>query len=180
MFEPKDKKSTPNADYNTFRGRFKHGHALRHKHDDMEMTKAYYQDNPPKVGDKVVIIATASHIDMWPPQHCVIEAITDRGRIVVEHEEHWGSGKSFYKSGQNCMKPKGQVWLVPEALYVEDYLSSDDARSIERKMMEGKTAEEWQIEREHQCLDAARVRGKAKWDDLPSHEKTRRIMKAFR
>ena len=116
MFEPKDKKSTPNADYNTFRGRFKHGHALRHKHDDMEMTKAYYQDNPPKVGDKVVIIATASHIDMWPPQHCVIEAITDRGRIVVEHEEHWGSGKSFYKSGQNCMKPKGQVWLIPEAL----------------------------------------------------------------
>lgn len=180
MFEPKDKKSSPNASHSTFRGRFAHGHAFRHKHEDMEMTKAYYQENPPKVGDKVVIIATASHSEMWPPEHCVIEAITDRGRIVVEHEEIWGSGKSFYKSGQNCMKPKGQVWLIPEALYVEDYISPEDARQHQRKMMEGKTAHEVQIARERQCLDTASVRGKAKWDDLPNHEKTRRIMKAFR
>ena len=179
MFEPEDKKSTPNASPETFRGRFGHGHALRDKYEDMEMTRAYYKDHPPKVGDKVVVIATASHVEMWPPEHCVIEAITDRGRIVVEHKEIWGAGKSFYKSGQNCIKPKGQVWLIPEALYEEDYLSRDDARKHEAEMMKGKTAGERQIAREHKCIDAAKVRGKATWGDLPSHEKSRRILKTF-
>jgi hypothetical protein len=180
MFEEDGKKTTPNASHDTFRGRFGIGHAFRHKRDDMEMTKDYYTKNPPQVGDKVVIIATASHSEMWLPEHCVIEAITDRGRIVVDHDCKWSSGKSFYKSGQNCMKPKGQTWLIPSALYVEDYISGDDARRNRTEHMKGKTIHDAQIERENDCIDAAKVRGQAKWDELPDQEKTRRIIKALR
>ena len=76
MFEEDGKKTTPNASHDTFRGRFGIGHAFRYKRDDMEMTKDYYTKNPPQVGDKVVIIATASHSEMWLPEHCVIEAFS--------------------------------------------------------------------------------------------------------
>lgn len=155
MFEEDGKKTTPNASHDTFRGRFGIGHALRNKRSDMEMTKEYYTTNPPQVGDKVVIIATASHSEMWLPEHCVIEAITDRGRIVVDHDSKWGSGKSFYKSGQNCMKPKGQTWLIPSALYVEDYISGDDARRHSIEQMKGKTIHDVQIERENDCIATA-------------------------
>ena len=182
MFEDKDKPSTPNASHETFRGRFGHGHAFRHKYKDMEMTKAYYTNNPPKVGDKVVVLKTASHSEMYPPEHYEIEAITDRGRIVVDHEDaQYGlSGKSFYKSGQNCMKPKGQIWLIPEALYEEDYISREDADQKRDKEYEGKSALEIQLMRERSWLDAGYVRGGAEFADLPDHEIERRQAKAQR
>jgi len=182
MFEKKDKPSTPNASHDTYRGSFGHGHAFRHKYRDMEMTKAYYTENPPKVGDKVVVLKTASHSDMYPPEHYEIEAITDRGRIVVEHEDaNYGlSGKSFYKYGQNCMKPKGQIWLIPEALYEEDYISWEDADQKRSQRYEGKSGLEIQLMRERSWLDAGYVRGGAEFADLPDHEKQRRHDKAQR
>lgn len=182
MFDDKDKPSTPNASQDTYRGRFGHGHAFRHKYKDMEITKAYYAENPPQVGDKVVVLKTASHREMYPPEHYEIEAITDRGRIVVEHEdaEYGLSGKSFYKSGQNCMKPKGQIWLIPAALYEEDYISREDADNNRRQQYEGKSALEIQIMRERDMLGAGYVRGGAEWGDIPEYERHRRHAKAQR
>ena len=78
------------------------------------------------------------------------------------------------------MKPKGQTWLIPSALYVEDYISGDDARRHRTEHMKGKTIHDAQIERENDCIDTAKVRGQAKWDELPDQEKTRRIIKALR
>lgn len=182
MFEDKDKTSTPNSSHETYRGRFGHGHAFRHKYKDMEMTKAYYTENPPEVGDKVVVLKTASHSEMYPPEHYEIEAITNRGRIVVDHEDaKYGlSGKSFYKSGQNCMKPKGQIWLIPEALYEEDYMSRDDADQKTSQEYEGKSLYEIQLMRERSWIDAAYVRGGAEFADLPQHEQQRRHAKKQR
>lgn len=178
MFEKKDKKSTPNASYDTFRGRFGHGHALRDKNEDMEMTRAYYKKNPPQVGDKVVVIATASHTDMWPPEHCVIEAITDRGRIVVDHSHAYAwAGKSFWKSGQNCKAPKGQVWLIPDELYEEDYLSSEDLYAHKAKEREGKTTLDLALEMEQTSMDVGRVKAKGRWGQLPDAERQRRMDK---
>jgi len=182
MFEEKGKLSTPNASHETFRGHFGFGHAFRHKYKDMEMTKAYYTENPPSVGDEVVILKTASHREMYPPEFYHIEAITNRGRIVVEHEDaKYGlSGKSFYKSGQNCMKPKGQIWLIPRALYEEDYLSREDAAQKKKQEYEGKSKREIQIMRERNAMSAGRVRAQETFHDLPEHEKQRRDAKVQR
>lgn len=99
---------------------------FRDKYADMERTKAYYEENPPKVGDRVVIVTTRSRL---PTQfeECTIKAITERKRIVVDHEEDdlW-AGKSFYRTGQNCKAPKGQTWLIPMALYEEQGEQPDE------------------------------------------------------
>jgi hypothetical protein len=46
--------------------------------------------------------------------------------------------------------------------------------------MKGKTIHDTQIKRENDCIDTAKIRGQAKWDELPDQEKTRRIIKALR
>lgn len=97
--------------------RFDWVYQRRDKHDDMDMTRAYYEDSPPQVGDLVVVLHTYSHIDMDKPHVTTIDAITNRGRLVVNHMHEGWAGKSFWKSGQNCKAPKGQCWLVPAALY---------------------------------------------------------------
>ena len=91
---------------------------LRDMFEDRKQTKKYYELNPPKVGDKVVVLCTSRQIDMWEPDFTEIVAVTDRGRIVVEHH-HNTYGKSFYKSGQNCYVPAGQCWLIPRALWTD-------------------------------------------------------------
>jgi hypothetical protein len=177
MFEEEGKKTTPNASHETYRGRFGMGHAFRRKNRDMAMTKKYYESNPPQVGDKVVVIKTASHSEMYPPEFYEIEAITSRGRIVVEHRDaKYGlAGKSFYKSGQNCMKPKGQIWLIPEALYEEDYISKEDAMAHKKNQYEGKSRREVQRLSEQNMLDHAHNRGQAKWESLPEDVKQQKI-----
>lgn len=164
----------------TYRSPLGYGHAFRHKYEDMAMTKKYHADNPPKVGDKVVVLKTYSHSQMLDPEFCVIEAITDRGRIVVDHRDaRWGlAGKSFYKSGQNCTKPKGQIWLIPEALYEADYLSLEEMMK-ERHGQKEKTPMERQIKSEEDCLNSARVRASAKFKDLPKSEQQRLTGKAL-
>lgn len=90
---------------------------MRDKESDMEATREYHKKHPPKVGDLVVILHTASHHTMMKPHITQIKAITDRGRIVVDHDHEAWAGKSFWKSGQNCKAPKGQCWLIPAELY---------------------------------------------------------------
>ena len=90
---------------------------MRDKQADMEATREYHKHHPPKVGDVVVVLHTASHNKMMKPHITKIVAITDRGRIVVDHDHEAWAGKSFWKSGQNCKAPTGQCWLVPAELY---------------------------------------------------------------
>ncbi len=90
---------------------------MRDKEADMEATREYHKHNPPEVGDVVVVLHTASHHTMMKPHITKIVAITDRGRIVVDHEHEAWAGKSFWKSGQNCKAPTGQCWLIPAELY---------------------------------------------------------------
>lgn len=90
---------------------------MRSKENDLEQTRKYYKENPPKVGDLVVVLHTSSYKGMLKPHVTRIDAITDRGRIVVNHRHEGWAGKSFWKSGQNCYAPKGQCWLVPPELY---------------------------------------------------------------
>ncbi len=90
---------------------------MRDKEADMEATREYHKHNPPEVGDVVVVLHTASHHTMMKPHITKIVAITDRGRIVVDHDHEAWAGKSFWKSGQNCKAPTGQCWLIPAELY---------------------------------------------------------------
>jgi len=98
---------------------------MRDKDADMEATREYHIHNPPKVEDIVVVLRTASHNTMMKPHITKIVAITDRGRIVVDHDHEAWAGKSFWKSGQNCKAPKGQCWLVPAELYRDIPMTSE-------------------------------------------------------
>lgn len=86
---------------------------------DFADTRKYYRENPPKLADAVVVLSTQYSHGLDKPDVTSIEAITERGRIVVNHcyASLGYAGKSFYDSGQNCKAPKGQVWLVPAELY---------------------------------------------------------------
>lgn len=112
--------------------------------EDRKSTKKYYELNPPKVGDKVVVLCTSRHIDMWLPDFTEIVAVTDRGRIVVEHH-HDTYGKSFYKSGQNCFVPAGQCWLIPRALWTDqemsEYWAYKEKEAREKKEMYARFAD---------------------------------------
>ena len=98
---------------------------MRDKDADMEATREYHIHNPPKVEDIVVVLRTASHNTMMKPHITKIVAITDRGRIVVDHDHEAWAGKSFWKSGQNCKAPKGQCWRVPAELYRDIPMTSE-------------------------------------------------------
>lgn len=95
---------------------------LRNMIEDRTLTKEYYDLNPPKVGDSVVVLCTSRHIDMFEPDFTKILAFTKRKRIVVEHH-HDTYGRSFYRTGQNCYKPAGQCWLIPRALWTDKEMS---------------------------------------------------------
>jgi len=125
----------------------------RDKWEDMKATKAFYEQYPPQVGDLVVVLHTASGHEMLRPDVKPITAITKQKRIVVDHIHEGWAGKSFWRTGQNCMAPRGQCWLVPAELY----------RDIPKKPMpivrEGKSLEQIQIDREHEWLEKAHMRG---------------------
>lgn len=89
----------------------------RNKWEDMEATKAFYDEYPPEVGDLVVVLHTASGYQMLRPDVKPIIAITKQKRLVVEHIHELYAGKSFWRTGQNCKAPRGQCWLVPAELY---------------------------------------------------------------
>ena len=89
----------------------------RDKWEDMEKTKAFYDQYPPKVGDLVVVLHTAAGHQMLRPDVKPIIAITKQKRLVVEHIHELYAGKSFWRTGQNCKAPRGQCWLVPAELY---------------------------------------------------------------
>jgi hypothetical protein len=105
---------------------------MRDKEFDLDATRKYHEQNPPQVGDLVVVLHTASHYRMQKPYVTTIKAITDRGRIVVDHNHEAWAGKSFWKSGQNCKAPKGQCWLVPAELYRDIPLTHDTDRQRSR------------------------------------------------
>ena len=103
------------------RGRERHSrkytYKLRDKWEDMEVTKAFYDEYPPEVGDLVVVLHTASGYRMLRPDVKPIIAITKQKRLVVDHIHEAWAGKSFWRTGQNCKAPRGQCWLVPAELY---------------------------------------------------------------
>ena len=61
---------------------------MRSKENDLEQTRKYYKEDPPKVGDLVVVLHTSSYKGMLKPHVTRIDAITDRGRIVVNHSHN--------------------------------------------------------------------------------------------
>ena len=81
---------------------------------DMKATREYHKKYPPKVGNEVVVFNTS--YGLHEKEHKRISAITERGRLIVEHRMAY-AGVSFWKSGQNCKAPTGQTWLVPIELY---------------------------------------------------------------
>ena len=115
---------------------------MRDKEADMEATREYHKNNPPKVGDIVVVLHTASHNTMMKPHITKIVAITDRGRIVVDHDHEAWAGKSFWKSGQNCKAPKGQCWLVPAELYRDIPVTRETERERQAEQFAEKSKDE--------------------------------------
>ena len=92
------------------RGRERHSrkytYKLRDKWEDMEVTKAFYDEYPPEVGDLVVVLHTASGFRMLRPDVKPIIAITKQKRLVVDHIHEAWAGKSFWRTGQNCKYSK--------------------------------------------------------------------------
>lgn len=95
----------------------KYEYKWRDKWEDMEKTKAFFDEYPPEVGDLVVVLHTASGYRMLRPDVKPIIAITKQKRLVVDHIHEAWAGKSFWRTGQNCKAPRGQCWLVPAELY---------------------------------------------------------------
>ena len=95
----------------------KYEYRWRDKWEDMEKTKAFFDEYPPEVGDLVVVLHTASGYCMLRPDVKPIIAITKQKRLVVDHIHEGWAGKSFWRTGQNCKAPRGQCWLVPAELY---------------------------------------------------------------
>ena len=115
----------------------------RNKSEDLDATRKYHEQFPPQVGDLVVVLHTSSQLGMLKPHVTRIDAMTDRGRIVVNHKHEGWAGKSFWKSGQNCMAPKGQCWLVPAELYQDIPLSREtDSQRRSEKWREKDKAEQ--------------------------------------
>ena len=128
---------------------FKWVYKMRNKNDDLDATRKYHEQHPPKVGDLVVVLHTASHYRMQKPCLTRIKAMTDRGRIVVDHNHEAWAGKAFWKSGQNCKAPKGQCWLVPAELYRDIPLTHDTDRQ--------KTSERYEEESKNEHLSVTEM-----------------------
>lgn len=91
----------------------------RNMFDDFKKTKQYFTENPPEIGDPVIVLCTSSGAHLWTPTVTVISDITNRKRLIVNHD-HFYAGKSFYQTGQNCYAPKGQCWLIPKSFYSDE------------------------------------------------------------
>ena len=107
----------------------KYEYKWRDKWEDMEKTKAFFDEYPPEVGDLVVVLHTASGYRMLRPDVKPIIAITKQKRLVVHHIHEAWAGKSFWRTGQNCKAPRGQCWLVPAELYRDIPVDGNALRS---------------------------------------------------
>jgi len=79
-----------------------------------ETIKKYFTDNPPYKNQELIIRDTSGCYEITYALVTVI--VPERGRqkrIVVEGYSNGYSGLSFYRSGQNCHAPRGQVQLLP-------------------------------------------------------------------
>lgn len=87
---------------------------------DFEKTKRFYKSNPPKVGDKALVISTQAN--------CVTYEIAKINRVNatrIYFDKAFGyGGSSFYYSGKNCWSPKGQTRLIPPEEKLITYMDS--------------------------------------------------------
>jgi hypothetical protein len=132
----------------------------RDKWEDMEVTKAFYDQYPPQEGDLVVVLHTASGYEMLRPDVKPIIAITKQKRIVVDHIHECWAGKSFWRTGQNCKAPRGQCWLVPAELY------RDIPKYPERIIRADKTLMELELENEDRMIQKGYKRGLSRWKNM--------------
>ncbi|HHP0467536.1 TPA: hypothetical protein ACRZZI_005217, partial [Vibrio harveyi] len=82
-------------------------------HWSFDSVKEYFEDNPPYLGQELLVHDTSWHTNTYAVVTVKVPAHTKQKRIVVESYTNGYSGQSFYRSGKNCFSPKGQVRLLP-------------------------------------------------------------------
>jgi len=85
---------------------------------DENDVKKYFIDNPPFVGQELLLLDTSGrHFGpscLYTLIHVEEPSSGRQKRIIIKENAGNGySGKSFYRSGINCYSPKGQVCLRP-------------------------------------------------------------------
>jgi len=89
-----------------------------------ETLKAYIESKPLRAGDQMLIYAGYGMMHWY--NLVEVEAV-DSGqqrRVVVNTPPMWG-GRSFYRSGKNCLMPKGQARLLPPIPWIMELLGED-------------------------------------------------------
>lgn len=78
-----------------------------------ETVKKYFADNPPQVGDPLILANLQFHQSEYQRVYVEKPEHTKQRRIIVDQPGTVG-GLTFYRSGQSCFAPKGQTRLLPD------------------------------------------------------------------
>jgi len=92
-----------------------------------ETTYKYLKENPPKVGDILLVVSTQASVLTYE-----IAEIKSVNKKSINFGKQFGwAGPSFYFSGKNCHSPKGKTRMVPINKKVIDYFKSKGKTKIE-------------------------------------------------
>jgi hypothetical protein len=104
--------------------------AARDLHWTRESVKEYFTQNPPVTGQELIILDTSWRTNTYAlvtvenPEH------TRQKRIVIKHHSNGYNGQSFYRSGQNCFAPTGQVQLLPYHPVIGELIKKGNGQEV--------------------------------------------------
>ncbi|TSK07743.1 MAG: hypothetical protein FPO08_00055 [Geobacter sp.] len=106
--------------------------AARDLHWTFETVKAHFEKNPPVEGQELIILDTSWQLftNTYALVKVVAPASGPQKRIVIDGYSNAYNGQSFYRTGQNCFSPKGQVRLLPYHPVIGDLIKEGDGREV--------------------------------------------------
>lgn len=97
-----------------------------------ETVKDHFEKNPPVEGQELIVLDTSWQIftNTYALVKVEVPARGRQKRIVINSYSNGYNGQSFYRSGQNCITPKGQVRLLPYHPLIGDLIKKGDSREV--------------------------------------------------
>lgn len=101
-----------------------------------ETVKAHFLEHPPVKGQELIVYDSSWNSNTYALVTVEVPEHTRQKRIVIASYSNGYSGQSFYRTGQNCHTPKGQVRLLPYHPEIGGRIKSNGDREIRLELRE--------------------------------------------
>jgi len=103
---------------------------------NFETVREHFLEHPPVKGQEMIVYDSSWNANTYALVTVEVPEHTRQKRIVIASYSNGYNGQSFYRTGQNCYAPKGQVRLLPYHQEIGARIKSNDGHEISLQLRE--------------------------------------------